>query len=284
MMKPFYLSAPFEPLFSFYAEEIKGVAGETALHWHNCHEFAQLVEGTAVLTIDGTSHILKKHDIVSIGLGVLHRVFDYSANAVLRVFLAGVDIFGESTDDITQRTRRESVHSKKVFNAAKDGSPIINIARLLDEIFDEYTRKETGWRFMVRDKLLEMEASYFRFFSPDGEMKQKSHKIKQNERLERCLDYIHQHFYDPEFTIEEAAAATLLSESRFIRFFHEQSGQYFSDYLANLRLAHAKKQLCGSDKPIAAIAGDSGFNSLATFNRLFKKHTGLSPRSFRTTT
>jgi AraC-like DNA-binding protein len=58
----------------------------------------------------------------------------------------------------------------------------------------------------------------------------------------------------------------------------------FNDYINNLRLQQAKQLLLDDKKSglkIAAIAYDAGFNSLSTFNEVFKKHTGKTPSDFR---
>jgi ligand-binding sensor domain-containing protein/AraC-like DNA-binding protein len=58
----------------------------------------------------------------------------------------------------------------------------------------------------------------------------------------------------------------------------------FNDYINWYRIEEAKKILESSeaeDKTIAAIAIDVGFNSLTTFYKVFKKHTGLTPSQYR---
>lgn len=59
----------------------------------------------------------------------------------------------------------------------------------------------------------------------------------------------------------------------------------FSQYLAEARIQHAKKLLADpkqARKQILSIAMDSGFASLATFNRAFKTVVGVTPTDFRT--
>lgn len=58
----------------------------------------------------------------------------------------------------------------------------------------------------------------------------------------------------------------------------------FSAYVAHWRLAEAKDALVDPEQrevPISTIALDSGFQSLAPFNRAFKLDTGLTPTSYR---
>ena len=60
--------------------------------------------------------------------------------------------------------------------------------------------------------------------------------------------------------------------------------QNFSDYINTYRINEAKELL--NDRKyravkIASIAFDCGFNSLSSFNHSFKRHTGMTPSSFR---
>ena len=62
----------------------------------------------------------------------------------------------------------------------------------------------------------------------------------------------------------------------------ENTGGNLSGYINNLRLNHAIQLL--NEHPnytMKAIAEDSGFNSMPTFNNLFKKKTGMTPFEFK---
>jgi AraC-like DNA-binding protein len=52
-------------------------------------------------------------------------------------------------------------------------------------------------------------------------------------------------------------------------------------YLGQVRIKHAKDLLLQTDDPIAFVAYDVGFDSLAAFYRFFKKHTGTTPAEYR---
>ena len=53
------------------------------------------------------------------------------------------------------------------------------------------------------------------------------------------------------------------------------------DYIKNLRLDKAKWLLRTEVFSITEICSECGFHDIRTFNKLFKKETGLSPTSFR---
>ena len=67
----------------------------------------------------------------------------------------------------------------------------------------------------------------------------------------------------------------------FSRFFKLRTGKSLSDYIIDIRLGHATRQLVDSTKTVAEICYECGFNNLSNFNRIFKKKKGCSPKEFR---
>jgi transcriptional regulator GlxA family with amidase domain len=89
-------------------------------------------------------------------------------------------------------------------------------------------------------------------------------------------------FVNPGFTLEDAARCIGLSKYHFSRLLKEQTGQGFHDHLTRIRLRQAEKYLVESDKQVTDIAWLCGFQSITTFNRLFKAYIGDSPSVYRT--
>ena len=65
---------------------------------------------------------------------------------------------------------------------------------------------------------------------------------------------------------------------------NENGQQNFHEFMNGYRISKAKNLLSDSEyenKKIAAIAYDSGFNTVTAFNVAFKKVTGTTPSNFR---
>ena len=67
-----------------------------------------------------------------------------------------------------------------------------------------------------------------------------------------------------------------------IRAFHKETGQSPVKYMISLRLKHAEQLLALSMLSIAEIAAACGYSSPSFFTCEFKKHSGITPRQFRT--
>ncbi|WP_081801571.1 AraC family transcriptional regulator [Arthrobacter sp. 9MFCol3.1] len=81
--------------------------------------------------------------------------------------------------------------------------------------------------------------------------------------------------------MSEAAALVGMSEPTFSKYFKRATGQNFSDLVRKLRLAHARRLLEQSDKPISDICYEVGFSNLSNFNRHFLNDAGETPRQYR---
>lgn len=81
--------------------------------------------------------------------------------------------------------------------------------------------------------------------------------------------------------MSEAASLVGMSEPTFSKYFKRATGQNFSDLVRKLRLAHARRLLERSDKPISDICYEVGFSNLSNFNRHFLNDAGETPRSYR---
>lgn len=72
-----------------------------------------------------------------------------------------------------------------------------------------------------------------------------------------------------------------VSEGHLSRLFHHATGLTFREYVAQVRIEHAKALLIHSGKGVTEIAYESGFQSLSQFHRVFRKAFGTAPGAMR---
>jgi AraC-like DNA-binding protein len=107
-----------------------------------------------------------------------------------------------------------------------------------------------------------------------------SEKPADRGRIDRVLDHVHRH-YAEKLSIDALADIAALSPSGLHRLFLRHTGQSVTSYLARLRIGAACALLSGGTRPIAMIADDVGYDSLANFNRQFKAQRTVTPRQYR---
>ncbi|MDA3963430.1 MAG: arabinose operon transcriptional regulator AraC [Planctomycetota bacterium] len=84
-----------------------------------------------------------------------------------------------------------------------------------------------------------------------------------------------------DVSLDAVAAACDMSPSRLSHLFKDQVGVAPMRYLERLRIDRAREQLVMSTSGVGTIAMAVGFQDPEWFARVFKRHTGVSPRAFR---
>lgn len=100
------------------------------------------------------------------------------------------------------------------------------------------------------------------------------------EAIQKSVDYIEENIKE-ELTIEELAQVSYLSMYYFQKLFNRLVGKTVNEYIKARRVARAKPLLKSSDRRIADIAVEYGFNSHETFTRAFKELYGVTPEAYR---
>lgn len=81
--------------------------------------------------------------------------------------------------------------------------------------------------------------------------------------------------------VSELARQMGYSDSRLRALFREAAGIPLGAYIRNFGLNRAMSLLRGSELSIGEVAEASGFGSVQSFCRVFKKETGVTPRGYR---
>ena len=103
---------------------------------------------------------------------------------------------------------------------------------------------------------------------------------KDGSRMDRVMQFLLKNRFQ-KISLEETAAVANLSKEAFCRFFKLRTRNTYTQYLNQLRITEAQKQLQETDLSISEIAYRVGFENLAYFNRSFKKICGITPKEWR---
>ena len=106
------------------------------------------------------------------------------------------------------------------------------------------------------------------------------YSLVEAERLNTIYQYILNNF-TREISLEQIAKVAHLTPNGFCRYFKSRIKKTFSHFLIEVRVGHACKLLAESDKTVAEICYESGFNNFSNFNRHFKHIAGRTPLNHR---
>jgi AraC-like DNA-binding protein len=96
-----------------------------------------------------------------------------------------------------------------------------------------------------------------------------------------ALEVIRRRHGDPDLSLARVAREIATSRRQLQRALAEVGGTSFSRELQRVRMAQAAKLLLEGTLPIQTVAGAVGYRQAAQFAKVFRRHQGVSPSSFR---
>lgn len=257
-------------------------------HWHKMVEIIYVTRGVLHLGINDIPVVMQAGEIQFINAGDTHY---FLASPNSERIVIQFDFFLFHDDDELQINGEPGL--RQVFSAMSANSrvwPSETVAKMRDilqTINTEDEQKGAGYKYLVKAKLLEMITLIYREV-PDNPQKMsrplddtvafKSEKTLT--RLDKIFSYIEHHYYE-SLSLDDIAGFMNFSPGYFTRFFKNNTGMTFVQFLQNYRLNRAKWLLLNEDIAISQVAERVGFNSVKTFHHVFKHETGIAPLQYR---
>ena len=105
-------------------------------------------------------------------------------------------------------------------------------------------------------------------------------QMSGEDSFNRALDFLNKNYMD-DVSLDSLAAYAGFSRYTLSRMFRQHTGYTFTQYLSNRRVDMAMELLAGTRMPVTQVALQCGFNSIATFNRVFREVRGCTPTQYR---
>ncbi len=91
-------------------------------------------------------------------------------------------------------------------------------------------------------------------------------------------------FHNPDLKVQDIAGKLGVTNHNVSQVLNEIAGKSFYEFVNDYRLGYFKEQLADPEKrryTILALGMESGFNSKASINRVFKQQLGLTPKEYQ---
>lgn len=251
------------------------------LHKHEAMElnFVENCDGARRIVGDSIE-VLGKYDMVLVGSNLEHAwdQYDCQSKSIHEITIQfPPDLFNEQ---FLQRNQLSSIRA--LFQNAKRGIAFeLNTIMELYEKIKAITQSQPGFYRML--KLMEilyelsMQENYTLLASRSfSNVKNTPESI----RVRKVEEHIDQNFKQ-EIRLKTLSDIAGMTPAAFSRYFRMKTGKTVSDYIIDIRLGHAARQLIDTTNSVADICYDCGFNNISNFNRIFKKKKGCSPTAFR---
>jgi len=250
------------------------------LHWHNAVELVYNTKGICSLFTDGIEYCLDEGDLLLIPSGEIHEIASCTKGGkryFIQFNISSLDGFG-GINDI-----KPFMEKVIKISAGEDTALHNSVENCVNQLISEYEKREYAYALSLNARVFDLLVIISRSLAAKSGLSGDTAKgriMMGLSQIDRAFEYIEKN-YPSEITLKDVADAVGFSEYYFSRLFKEYTGQNFHSHLNTFRVRQAEKLLRNSDLPISDIALESGFNSLVTFNRIFRKIKGCPPTFYR---
>lgn len=99
------------------------------------------------------------------------------------------------------------------------------------------------------------------------------------DRINKVMDFIMKN-YARDIHLHELSKLVNLSKTSFCRYFKLRTNKTYSEFLNEIRIAHACKLLISDNTTVTEVCYATGYNNMSHFNRQFKIYTGLTAKKY----
>jgi AraC-like DNA-binding protein len=99
-------------------------------------------------------------------------------------------------------------------------------------------------------------------------------------RLSRVINFISTN-YHRAIDLDELANEAAMTRSSLCRFFKNRTNKTIFQFINEFRIGKACQSLINGDQSVSEICYSTGFNSITSFNRVFKSCKSLTPIEFK---
>ncbi|WP_219838214.1 AraC family transcriptional regulator [Paenibacillus sp. R14(2021)] len=276
--------------FPFFIDRYTIKRGEyIPSHTHDFIELVFVVEGSAEHDMSGHTYQLAAGDVFVLEPNVYHsyRCAPEKDTVVYNVLFEAA--FLQREMDVLQQLPsfvnffyllpflRKS-HSFVPYH------PLLPVQKLqiqshLAAIYEEFTERRDGYQLLIKTRLIECLVWLSRYHQENREaVKQPS--VSERAWMDSIIHFVERHYHQP-LTLQQLSQLSGMSVSSFTAKFKEAAGMSLLDYKHTVQIRHASTLLLSTDKKVLDIALETGFGDVSFFNRVFRKHTGLTPREYR---
>lgn len=254
-------------LYELHNQPFKIFASENLTfqpHLHQELEMIYVCDGSMLIQQDGEAHLLNRGDMAIFFPNTVHS---YEPKSLVHtwLFVVSLDELGEIKHILQKNEPSNAIvraEDMPLDIPAIFGKLLEDDGTMSTMLFKAYTQ------LLVQLSLENMELI-------------KKRIDYEGAALKLILNHINHH-YQENLTLENIAKDLGMSRTTVSNTMNHGTGQSLKDYIHNLRISLAKRYLRESEMSILEVGLECGYESIRTFNRVFKQYVGVTPSEYRT--
>ena len=242
-----------------------------AMHFHDSIEITLLIKGTCNQIMNGTEYFMPTYTYTIMWRQDCHKFYDFSPDNMLYNLMLAPSLLPEHI-----LKKLEATPTDKICTLPKEvGKAVISIMDTLAQA------QSFNQSYMPRLATALCETLIDIFFC-HYKTHPTSKIVSSDSIIQNALIYINAH-YTEALSLKQIAKHVNCNATHLSETFHKKLNMTIKQYITILRIKRAKKLLVTTNTPISTICYESGFSSLASFNRNFAEQENISPSAYRKT-
>lgn len=250
-------------------------------HNHIQFEISYVICGSGVYRTENQSFPMLPGDLFVFSSNEFHHIESVGPDGLSIVNLHFIPqyIWGSHGDRMTPQNLNFCFSHCSLFQSRIASDASDKLLTLMHNIQNEFTEQSAEYALMIKSYLNTLLILLIRDYNyADGSViisRKNLHSVRN------AINYIDGHLTEP-MTLSQIADAAKMSPNYFCKYFKMFSHVTVWEYINSQRINLAAQTL-SNDKnaTMLEIALRCGFNNTANFNKMFRKYTGMTPRSYR---
>ncbi|WP_341277969.1 AraC family transcriptional regulator [Paenibacillus sp. FSL H8-0537] len=233
--------------------------------------FLYAIRGEAQVLLDGIEHSAKRFHLWHGGKGTCLDIFPTEAE--FEYYL----IFYKAT--IPSTGRREILHLIERYNPFQLQYSLAPLYAAV--LFDKVDTMLKEWQSSRTLEKFHVKTLFYQFvYELLWQLEHQQIGMKRPDLAAQVVRYIQEHYHEP-VTRESIAQIFHYSVPYVSRQFRQETGISMIDYVIKERVNKAMEYLQKTDMTVQEASASVGYDDVSYFTRIFKKHTGMTPKQFK---
>ncbi|GKX65753.1 GH39 family glycosyl hydrolase [Inconstantimicrobium mannanitabidum] len=243
-------------------------------HYHKEMELIFVLKGSVSYFIGGEKHKLSEHDLFWVNSLDMHSAFSESEETILLVLHLDKIFFDKYYDNFSD------FYYKYTDSVNDRNNPLYDlISSNLAQLMLHMIKLESDYKLKSLNNIIEIILILLNNFKEENPKNINTVLYKQT-RLYDILKFIEKN-YNSELTLNSLSEEMHISPQYISKFFKDNLGIGFVDYINKLRITKSLHDLLETNKTILDISIEHGFNDHKAYNRAFKKEFNMTATEYK---